>query len=181
MATFQQIFADYANREKVWHDGHFTKQTRNRLRNRALKEFDAALQKVVGHPIPKFSMALTPTQRALNAALTKDEATKAYDAAIAKEATKRGGTSGGKFKKYAKKIKGFYDKRISQLDGAYAASSGSANGNVIGSPAGSPNSGSAPPPTLRNNLVTTTEPESNGPNLFLWAGIGALIWYFWKR
>ena len=181
MSTYEQIFEDYANREKVWHDSHFTRTTRNQFKDRALSAFDDALAKVLGHPIPKFKPSMTPTQRALAAAATRDEATKAYDAAISKEAEKRGGTTGAKFKKIAAKVKGYYDKRVSQLDKAYASSAGSANGNVIGSPAGSTNSGSAPPPTLRNNLVTSTEPDSSGPNLFLWAGVGALIWYFWRK
>ena len=181
MATYDQIFADYASRERVWHDSNFSRTTRNQFKDRALSAFDAALENLLGRKLPKFSKDMTPTQRAIAAAATRDEATKAYDAAIAKESAKRGGTTGAKFRKYAAKVKGYFDKRVSQLDKAYASSAGSANGNVIGSPSGSQNSGSAPPPTLRNNLVTTTEPDSGGPNLFLWAGVGALIWYFWRK
>ena len=181
MATLETIFADYANRERVWHDSHFTRTTRNQFKDRALSAFDDALAKVLGHPIPKFKPSMTPTQRAIAAAATRDEATKAYDAAIAKEAAKRGGTSGGKFKKYAAKIKGYYDKRVSQIDKAYADSSKGPGNGVTGSPPDDKTGGTKPPGGKTNlSSGNPTAPEE-GPNLFLWAGIGALIWYFWRK
>lgn len=181
MATYEQIFADYANRERVWHDSNFSRTTRNQFKDRALAQFDAALQKLLGRPIPKFDKGMTPTQRAINAAATRDEATKAYDAAIAREAAKRGGTSGGKFKKYAAKVKGYFDKRVSELDKAYSDSSKEPGNGVTGSPPDDKTGGTKPPGEKTNlNSGNPTAPDE-GPNLFLWAGVGALLWYFWKK
>ena len=180
MATLQELFDGYLDSRERWQSRGDTDGEKTKARKFATQYFDSQLAAALGHPIQKFNLSLSPTQRALKNATTKDEALKVYDAAVAAAAAKYKPTS-KKFKKYSANYKKSFDKRVSEIDKAYAAASTPANGGVvIGSPAGSPNSGSAPPPT-RTSLVMATQPESGGPNLFLWAGVGALIWYFLKK
>ena len=181
VATLQQLFEQFDASRLQWQKRYKRNSDKAAARKRATATFDSALDDALGHPIPKLSMALSPTERALKAATTKDEALKVYDAAVAAAAAKYKGTTGRKYKKSVTNYKKSFDKRVSEIDKAYASASTPANGNsVTGSPAGSTNSGSAPPPT-RTSLVMSTQPESDGPNLFLWAGVGALIWYFLKK